>query len=254
MSLFRFFKTAGFSKIFAPLILCASCALSLNASPNEELVRSLFSDANFDKNLYFKGEMRSYLKRKFYAADNYSEITVAPLGRSDEFSEIFHVFLGSTEKHFDLYVYTKEDGIYAVRVLAQTAIIEAIVSEYEKFSEAQKREFEQRTDADIVNLKLILAPDKELMEFGKQNLSAFEKIYELYASGESERAKAEIKSLHLSHGETSGKNFMLLIGGVTDNSVGFLRVQDEADLPQMSPSEFIMIEKIAPNWYLFKTT
>lgn len=49
-------------------------------------------------------------------------------------------------------------------------------------------------------------------------------------------------------------NFMLLIGGITDNSVGFLRVQDEADLPQMSPSEFIMIEKIALNWYLFKTT
>ena len=198
--------------------------------------------------------MRSYLKRKFYAADNYSEITVAPLGRSDEFSEIFHVFLGSKEKHFDLYVYTKKDGIYAVRVLAQTAIIEAIVSEYEKFNEAQKREFEQRTDADIVNLKLILAPDKELMEFGKQNLAAFEKMYELYAGGESERAKAEIKSLHLSHAETEGKKFMLLIGGITDNSVGFLRVQDEADLPQMSPSEFIMIEKIAPNWYLFKTT
>ncbi|WP_298043079.1 hypothetical protein [uncultured Campylobacter sp.] len=150
MSLFRFFKTAGFPKIFASLILCASCALNLNASSNEELVRSLFSDANFDKNLYFKGEMKSYLKRKFYAANNYSEITVAPLGRSDEFSEIFHVFLGSKEKHFDLYVYTKEDGIYAVRVLAQTAIIEAIVSEYEKFSEAQKREFEQRTDADII--------------------------------------------------------------------------------------------------------
>ena len=254
MSLFRFFKTAGFSKIFASLILCASCALSLNASSNEELVRSLFSDANFDKNLYFKGEMRSYLKRKFYAADNYSEITVAPLGRSDEFSEIFHVFLGSKEKHFDLYVYTKEDGIYAVRVLAQTAIIESIVSEYEKFSEAQKREFEQKTDADIANLKLILAPDKELVGFGKQNLAAFEKIYELYASGELGRAKTEIKSLHLSHAETSGKNFMLLIGGVTDNSVGFLRVQDEADLPRISPSEFIMIEKIAPNWYLFKTT
>ena len=254
MSLFRFFKTAGFSKIFASLILCASCALNLNASPNEELVRSLFSDANFDKNFHFKGEMRSYLKRKFYAADNYSEITVAPLGRSDEFSEIFHVFLSSKEKRFDLYVYTKEDGIYAVRVLAQTAIIEAVVSEYEKFSEAQKREFEQKTDADIVNLKLILAPDKELIEFGKQNLSAFEKIYELYASGELGRAKTEIKSLHLSHAETSGKNFMLLIGEITDNSVGFLRVQDKADLPQMSPSEFIMIEKIAPNWYLFKTT
>lgn len=157
--------------------------------------------------------MRSYLKRKFYAADNYSEITVAPLGRSDEFSEIFHVFLSSKEKRFDLYVYTKEDGIYAVRALAQTAIIESIVSEYEKFSEAQKREFKQKTDADTLNLKLILAPDKELMEFGKQNLAAFEKIYELYASGELGRAKAEIKSLHLSHGETSGKNFMLLIGG-----------------------------------------
>ena len=103
MSLFRFFKTAGFSKIFASLILCASCALSLNASSNEELVRSLFSDANFDKNLYFKGEMRSYLKRKFYAADNYSEITVALLGRSDEFSEIFHVFFWTLKRSTSIF-------------------------------------------------------------------------------------------------------------------------------------------------------
>ena len=51
-----------------------------------------------------------------------------------------------------------------------------------------------------------------------------------------------------------GDNAEILCCLSAGNSVGFLRVQDEADLPQMSPSEFIMIEKIALNWYLFKTT
>ena len=50
--------------------------------------------------------------------------------------------------------------------------------------------------------------------------------------------------------------FELIIGGIRDNVVGFMRVENESNLPQMSPSEFIMLERLSPNskWYLFKTT
>ncbi|MCD8213680.1 MAG: hypothetical protein LUC34_06510 [Campylobacter sp.] len=47
---------------------------------------------------------------------------------------------------------------------------------------------------------------------------------------------------------------MLVTGGVLDNLVGYMRVENEANLPQISPSEFIMIERISPERYLFKTT
>lgn len=65
-----------------------------------------------------------------------------------------------------------------------------------------------------------------------------------------------VKRLHLSHASYDGGVFELTVGGITDNVVGFMRVENESNLPQMSPSEFIMLERLFANskWYLFKTT
>lgn len=45
-----------------------------------------------------------------------------------------------------------------------------------------------------------------------------------------------------------------LIGGILDNSVGFIYVKDKNDLPEMDPSSVIMIKEIGDGWYLYKTT
>jgi hypothetical protein len=44
------------------------------------------------------------------------------------------------------------------------------------------------------------------------------------------------------------------IGGILDNSVGFLHAADPASVPPIDPSEHIWIEPVGDGWYLFKTT
>jgi hypothetical protein len=46
----------------------------------------------------------------------------------------------------------------------------------------------------------------------------------------------------------------LEIGGMIDNEVGFMRCGPGATPPSMTPRQFILVEVIAPGWYLYKTT
>lgn len=46
----------------------------------------------------------------------------------------------------------------------------------------------------------------------------------------------------------------LTIGGMIDNTVGYLYITDQQQVPQMNPNRYIMVRQLAPNWYLFKTT
>ncbi|MDO5045324.1 hypothetical protein [Campylobacter sp.] len=233
----------------------ALIALSLSlsfvfSSSNLDIIRELFTNPNFDKAKHFKGEMAArnsdfYLTR-FYIQD------IAPLGKGDEF-DVFRVSLSSNDasEHFDLYVYMLEDAIYAVRSLAMTGILQNMIYHYEKISE------DVRKDIDLKNLKLTVAQDSELIKFGKENLKEFERIFEIYNSNladKDERIRRILKALHFSHIENDEGLFMLVIGGMVDNVVGFLRAENKDDVPLMNPSRFIMIEKIAPKWYLFKTT
>lgn len=47
---------------------------------------------------------------------------------------------------------------------------------------------------------------------------------------------------------------LLRIGGVLDNSVGYLLARPNCNLPPMSPHRYIMLEHVIDAWYLFKTT
>ena len=150
---------------------------ALFAQVDLELIYSLFTDKNFDKNAYFKGEMRDRLKNNFYSPDKFDEIKVAKLGHSSEFSGIFRVWLASKNgASLDLYIFAKKDGIYALRSLAQTGIIEAMIRGYEAASEAEKAQL-RAMGGDIENLRLILASDNALLKFGRENEAKFEELF-----------------------------------------------------------------------------
>lgn len=61
-------------------LILAFLMSALFARVDLELIYSLFTDKNFDKNVYFKGEMRDRLKNSFYSSDKFDEIKVAKLG------------------------------------------------------------------------------------------------------------------------------------------------------------------------------
>lgn len=45
-----------------------------------------------------------------------------------------------------------------------------------------------------------------------------------------------------------------VIEEISDNEVGYVYAEDEADLPNMSADRYILLKKITDHWYLYKTT
>lgn len=228
-------------------VLLATLFFGVVFADSFELVRSLFGDKNFNQQK-LKGELAKHSAKKFYIAENF-DISFEKLGSNDEYDVIaMHAVNNIKDDVFiDLYVYAKNDGIYAVRSLAMTGMMLDVVKNFDKISADLK------TDIDIQNYKLIISSDKNLLEFANVNEAKFEQIYELCKAGK--EYESELKNLHFSLLEND-ENFALILGGMLDNAVGFMRVEDAKTLPQMSPSKYIMIKRISPNskWYLFKTT
>jgi hypothetical protein len=68
------------------------------------------------------------------------------------------------------------------------------------------------------------------------------------------KSAAALKNLHLSALETkSNGNVEITIGGITDNSVGFI-YSPSGTPPQIDGWRCIWVEKLAAGWYLFRTT
>ncbi len=68
------------------------------------------------------------------------------------------------------------------------------------------------------------------------------------------KTAAALKSLHLTALETkSNANIEITIGGITDNSVGFV-YSPSGTPPPIDGWRYIWVEKIASDWYLYRTT
>jgi hypothetical protein len=68
------------------------------------------------------------------------------------------------------------------------------------------------------------------------------------------KTAAALKSLHLTALATkSGGNIEITIGGITDNSVGFV-YSPSGTPPTIDGWRYIWVEMVAPGWYLYRTT
>jgi len=121
----------------------------------------------------------------------------------------------------------------------------------------------------IENTKLTIALDDNIIQNFTNNKEKFLKIkteIEKYKSENSNLTNKEISK----HFEKELKNlllnnfgnfyfpcedcFVLTIGGMIDNTVGYFFLDDKTKIPQTNPSRVIMIREIGNGWYIFKTT
>jgi hypothetical protein len=174
-------------------------------------------------------------------------------------------WFGENDQVTDLYFYLRFDGswkISAMRRLALPGIMEQL---YFGLNAKKSRTQEEQDMFD--NIGLVLASDKTLREWFQQNHESLNKLYKLtqkkdgskslYINDSNKRfpeiAQA-LKRLHLSVVEVQENgNVEIVIGGMTDNTVGFVYSPSKSP-PPISPSEYIWVEEIAENWYLFRTT
>lgn len=171
----------------------------------------------------------------------------------------------------NVYFYLRRDRdwkITAARALACTGPLNAIVSQLEKKSQLTDEE-----NSTLKNLRLTLSTDSELKNWFKFNKPALEELVssgaslaagssvilnesrpKLAAALDSAAIKEKLQALNLSGlSKVDDKQMEVVIGGVTDNTVGFLYAPDNKP-PLIGPTEYIWVEKVADNWYLFRTT
>lgn len=119
---------------------------------------------------------------------------------------------------------------------------------------------------EIEIMELTAASDSQLKQHLRDNEAALKALTNIafddqaliQASNEEPKtAAARLYELHLSYAEPYSKihgAIQFTIGGMRDDKVGYLFIPEGKEPPPMDPSNFIYIEEVLPNWYLFKTT
>lgn len=213
------------------------------------------------------------------------------LGKTEKTAVVTMTILDSLGKGLDTYLHFEKDSVWKVsafRALAMTGIIEQVKIELEKMTPQQvdeiiakskkkkKDDFAMLTSREdynfqLGNTKLTLELDDNIAKHFMTNQAEFERLKNLALSQlEKEKVDEEIsiklienlkpdyQKIFISSVSTGGYELgnciNFLIGGMVDNSVGYIYVNDKKDLPEMTPSRIIMIREIGNGWYIYKTT
>lgn len=253
------------------------------------LAQAIFSKDTFpDLHKHISGEYDGHpngtdlsdnVTTKFLLLDQNEKTAVVNLTISD-----------SIGKEFDTYLHFKKEGVWKVtafRALALTGIIYEAHRLLESMTAAQVDSiialsqndtlgislFKSRKEYEfqLGNTGLTIASDRELIVHFKKNEKEFERIKDSILSQidkmkiDQERKhrfgeefELDYQKLFISSISSGGYQFgnaiNFFIGGMVDNSVGYIFVKNKKDVPDMNPSRIIMIREIGNGWYLYKTT
>ena len=152
----------------------------------------------------------------------------------------------------DLYFYLRRTSgnwkVVTFRTLALSGIVYHVRDDLRK-----RKDLSREERITLLNTELTLSSDRELRLYFK----AHRQLLESLASHTTTNAKLGLKRDLERSGFTTAKEeggiVRLTIGGVLDNTVGFLKVR-KGSPPRISPSETIWLEPLGDGWYLFKTT
>lgn len=272
------------SKKLITLILIAICGIA-NAQEYKplELVQKVFTDKKFAKrtNKYSTGEYKGHPNASDLSKN--TKLSFRLLDKSENTAVVNVTILDSLGNGIDTYAHLEKDKdwkIEAFRALAMTGFMEQALVEMEKMTDDQidtliKKDNESFKSKEgfyqeLENIKLTLALDDTIIEHFEKNREKFEELknelqntkfdkeeqtYRKINLGE--QIKTDYKKLLISTISTSYNCedcFEFVIGGMIDNTVGYLYIPNEQNLPKMNPSRIIMIREIENGWYLFKTT
>jgi soluble cytochrome b562 len=270
------------------IIIIATSVTSFGQSIEPmDLAQKIFNKEPFpDIEKYIIGDYKGRPNGQDLQSDSITRFIL--LGQTSTKAVVAMTIIDSTNKGIDSYLHFEKDSIWkmrAFRALAGTGYIEQLKNQLERMTpeqvdeliemskKAKRKEhvvFASREDYDfkLGNAKLIIELDENIIQHFMRNKVDFERIKDA-ALKELEKDKHAVKMVEdirneyrklfvssVSYGknELGGKCLNFLIGGMMDNTVGFLYVKDKIDLPKMHESQVIMLREIGDGWYLYKTT
>ncbi|WP_028979871.1 hypothetical protein [Sporocytophaga myxococcoides] len=255
-----------------------------------ELAKKIFGEKKFPNiERYITGEYNGKPSGQDLKEKSTTKFTL--LQQTEDRAVVNMTVLDSTAKGFDTYLHFEKDSIWkmnAFRGLALTGIIEQMVIELGKMkpeeideiikkSKKNKRGefvlFKSKEDYDYMlgNARLIIELDDNIEKHFLSNQSEFDRIkdallknlkderfngkkdFELGADLKSDYRKLFIASVSAGKSDY-GNSIDFLIGGMVDNKVGYMYIENEKDLPKINPNRLIMVREIGNGWYIYKTT
>ena len=282
------FMSTRITTIFAFLILLITTTYGQSFEPLELAKKIFGQDSLPNIENYSRGEYEGRPNGQDLREGTTTKFVL--LGQSDKNAVVRMTILDSAGKGFDAYLHFERDSTWkmnAFRALAMTGIIERVAQELEKMTpkeideiikqsndkEGKEGMFKSRQDYDfeLGNAKLTLELDDNIVKHFLTNQTEFERLKNL-ALAQLEKKKADeerrtklienykddYRRLFISSVSTGGYELgnciNFLIGGILDNTVGYIYVKDKKDLPEMNPDRVIMIKEIGNGWYIYKTT
>lgn len=277
--------------LFFILIIFSSIQSSFSQSYEPiELAKVIFNKDSFpDINNYITGEYNGHPNGTDIPKQVKASFLL--LGQNNETAVVNITFSDGKNPDYDTYLHFKNDSVWkatAFRALAMTGIIAQVNTMLKDLGPAQvdsilniqhtdstqkKPMFLTRDEYEFTlkNTNLTLASDKEIINHFNKNKAEFERIkdklleqlkdkeivdYKSIKIGED--IEKDYKKLFINSITTGGYLFTnsinFLIGGILDNTVGYIYVADIKDLPKMTPHNIIMLRKISDSWYMYKTT
>jgi hypothetical protein len=202
--------------------------------------------------------------------------------QQDEYSAVVSVNLSEGEYSEDCYLYFINNNgwkLEAMRELALPGFIYAYRKMIESMTEEEKINMQKEgrwedIQNDLKEITLLLKDDKALIKHFEDNREKFmlflseakklipansqysisrnDSIPSLDAYGK-ELTITYIEKDHCSNTKIPGA-VSFVIGGVLDNTAGYMYLEDTANLPEISKSGIIILKPMGGGWYLFKTT
>lgn len=282
----------GIVKIILLLILLIGCT-SQEKQP-EDIARLFFSEDTTGISKYLCCDMikepdEEYqklldsLESNMQKPDGYPDIETELVQKSDS-EVVVAVNLTLDTITEDAYLFFKLDNgwkLEAVRALAYTGLYVQLIKEYESSSQDDIDKFmKMDMHYDIRKMyyqsKLIVSSDRELIEHQRNNKELFNNLLREVKSSmkPGDEYNADKSDSLQSIFELSNKLLIsqiyrdinspidiktpgityFLIGGVLDNTAGYMYIENDKEIPKMSKNGFIIIREIGEGWYFYKTT
>jgi hypothetical protein len=278
-------------KTFSTSIVCLLISFSnvVFGQYHEPLALSkmLFGPADFPKiETYSTGEYKG--RPNGHDLPTGSSTKFLLLNQTKNSALVAITVLDSLGNGLDTYLHFKKDSIWkacAFRTLAMRGILEQKltalkqmkpqqiaenIAKYKKHKNAKSPLFKSMEEYtfSLGNTRLILEFDENIKNHFIENRAEFERLKNLALLQIKNEPSGYIKLLEneaaaykkifiasVSSGDYEiGGCLNFFIGGILDNSVGYIWVSDPKELPEINPSSLIMIREIGDGWYIYKTT
>ena len=164
----------------------------------------------------------------------------------------------------DIYLYLgiTASGAWAIEAIRALALPQFVATlRNDLIQRASRTEEEEHT---LAQIDLMMRSDAQLRQWFIDNrgkMDALRKVALAEGSGagsrriESDAARTALGEIHGSTLELSDTGAVIVtLGGIVDNTVGFLFAPHANAAPQIGTGSYIWVEPVGDGWFLFKTT